>query len=393
MVYAGGMLQRPVRWGLVVVSLLVAGAVIEGQSAPLTTTLATIEHFPTFFHGRVVSLVGTPVLVGDTWRLPRADTGDFVLIPQTASPPSRAVELRGQLFDVGRLDVDDSRLSATGIRQIVQTLYGERWPARGALFVLVGATWKDDLAETPSVRSIALHPEAYDGKPVTIRGRFHAQNLFGDLPAWPRKSQWDFVLQSADAAVWVTGLRPRGRDFDLNPRQRLGSRTWLEVAGTVRVVDTLPTIEATHVALTTAEDEPPPAPELALVLQQEPPAIVFSAPLDGDIDVDQDTPVRIQFSRDMNEASFQHGVQVTYQEPAGVAPPAFTVTYQALNRSIEIRFERRLEAGATIRVALGEGIQAADGEPLAPVTIGFKTKPTINTSRALFRPRQARLDR
>ena len=354
--------------------VIAAGASVRGQMTPLTTTLATIERHPTFFHVRVLSLVGTPTLVGDQWRLPRAGSGDFVIILKVGGLPGQAVELRGQLFDVGRLEADDTRLSSSGIRQIAQALYGERWPSRGDLLVLVGATWTDDVAPAPTVRSIALHPDAFEGKSVTIRGRFRAQNLFADLPAWPRKSQWDFVLQSADAAVWVTGLRPRGRGFDLNPRQRLGSRTWLEITGKVTVVDTLPTIEATSVALTAPEDEPPPPAGPEPLLAPEPPAIVFSAPMDGDIDVDRDAPIRIQFSGDMKEASFEGTVLVSYEAPAGAKVPPFKVLYQPGTRSIEVRFEHPLEPAASVRVELSEGIESRDGQRLASLTITFRTR-------------------
>jgi hypothetical protein len=358
------------------VAVCLLGAGLAGQAPPgvLTTTLASIEHYPTFYHGRTISLVGTPSLVGDLWRLPRTDSGAFVLLPRTGSPPMRPVEVRGQLFDVGRLDAEDSRLSATGIRQVVKALFDDRWPTRGELLVLAAATWTDDLPGEATLRSLALHPDAFDGKPVTIRGRFRGQNLYGDLPAWPRKSQWDFVLQSADAAVWITGLRPRGRGFDLNPRQRLGSRTWLQITGTVHVVDTLPTVEATQVALTEPVEEPPPPVEPETLLKPEPPSVVFSAPLNGDIDVDRDAPVRVQFSQDMNASTFAGAVHITYPTATGTEFPAFEVKYQALTRSIEVRFEHPLAGGAMVRVELSGGIQAVDGQALAPITITFTTK-------------------
>ena len=46
-------------------------------------------------------------------------------------------------------------------------------------------------------------------------GQFGGRNLLGDLPDSPGQSRWDFVLRSADAAIWVTNLRPRGKDFEL----------------------------------------------------------------------------------------------------------------------------------------------------------------------------------
>ena len=37
----------------------------------------------------------------------------------------------------------------------------------------------------------------------------------------------------ADGAVWVSGLRPKGKDFDLDPVARVDTGRWLEVTGTV----------------------------------------------------------------------------------------------------------------------------------------------------------------
>ena len=65
-------------------------------------------------------------------------------------------------------------------------------------------------ASMPSVRAIVLFPSRYLDQKVTVTGQFGARNLVGDLPDAPGKSRYDFVLRSADAAVWVTNLRPRG---------------------------------------------------------------------------------------------------------------------------------------------------------------------------------------
>ena len=63
------------------------------------------------------------------------------------------------------------------------------------------------------IRAIALAPERYEGREVKVIGRFKGRNLYGDLPQALGKGKWDFVLQSADGAVWVTGVRPRGKGF------------------------------------------------------------------------------------------------------------------------------------------------------------------------------------
>ena len=230
---------------------------ITGQSAPVIGTLAMVERYPTFFHGRTVSVVATPTIVEGLWRLPLSGGKILVFLPRAGTPPLRQVEVRGQLFDTGRFDAEDSRLSASGIRTVVEKLSPASWPARNQFFVLTDATWRDEETSAASIRSIVLHPRTFEGSRVTLRGRFRAQNLYGDLPAWPRKSNWDFVLQVGDGSIWVTGLRPRGKDFDLDPGARRGAGTWLEVTGIFRLVDDLPTLEAKTITRTTAGEEPP----------------------------------------------------------------------------------------------------------------------------------------
>ncbi|HYN07558.1 MAG TPA: Ig-like domain-containing protein [Vicinamibacterales bacterium] len=364
---------------IALVSLFLGTAMSAGgraQSAQLvSTSLSTIQRYPTFYHGRTVALIGAPEEIDGIWRIPIDATRTLIVLPRDGRPPSRAVELRGLLFDVGQLSQDDTRLSASGLRAVVETLSRDRWPARNTLFALTAATWVDEPSLTPpSVRTIALHPQAFDGKSVTVRGRFRAQNLYGDLPAWPRQSQWDFVLQAADAAIWVTGIRPRGRGFDLDPTTRRGAGAWLEAQGTIRFEDGLPRLEASTLATSKPESDAPPAVALPPPPLLPPPAVIFSAPLNNEADIDPTVVVRVQFSRDMKESSFEGAVKVTYAEPiAGPAPP-FEVNYHSGTRAIEIRFKSPLASAVAVTVSFGAAITATDGTPMAPASITFRTK-------------------
>ena len=86
-------------------------------------------------------------------------------------------------------------------------------------------------------------------------GQFAGRNLLGDLPDAPAQSQWDFVLRSADAAIWVTGgakrmlgekgyddafgARPLARVIQDNIKQPLAEEILfgrLKNGGTVRVL-------------------------------------------------------------------------------------------------------------------------------------------------------------
>ena len=98
-----------------------------------------------------------------------------------------------------------------------------RWPPRDQVFVIINASLIEaTLPETPRLRAIALAPERYENRSATVSGRFRGRNLLGDIATpLPMPGKWDFVVQSADAAVWMSALRPRGRGFELDPSARV----------------------------------------------------------------------------------------------------------------------------------------------------------------------------
>ncbi len=121
----------------------------------------------------------------------------------------------------------------TTFSQVTAAASNGRWPGRDRVFVLLGASIiASPPATDTSLRAIALAPAQFENRGVTVVGRFHGRNLYGDIPQALNKGKWDFVLQSADAAIWVTGIRPRGRNFELDPGARADTDKWVEVKGT-----------------------------------------------------------------------------------------------------------------------------------------------------------------
>ena len=171
-----------------------------------------------------------------------------------------------------------------------------------------------------------------------MTGRFRGVNLFGDLPQAPGRSRYDFVLQSADAALWVTGLQPKGKSFSLDRNARVDTGRWLEVTGIVGRSAGLVWIDGEKIGLGTA-------PEPAAVVQIEVPKVgpapdvTFSIPTPEDIDVETSILVRIQFSRDMEAASFKDRVRVrtSRRRPRGpTSPPPLSTAYREGTKVLEI---------------------------------------------------------
>jgi hypothetical protein len=224
-------------------------------------------------------------------------------------------------------------------------------------------------ATTPSVRALALEPWKFDGQTVTVTGNFRGRNLFGDAADSPVSGRYDFVLRGAEGAVWVTGLRPRGRGFDFDVDRRLDTDKWLEVTGVVSHKRGLVSIAATKVALVdppttrVVEDLTPPPPPPPL-------EVVFSSPSNGEPDVSPAAPIRIQFSRGLREASIAGHVRVSYvgETPTPLEPK---ITYDAATRSLQMRFAAPLEPFRMVTVELLDGLVAFDGGTFAPWAVTF----------------------
>ncbi len=359
------------------VAAVTAVAVLVASAQPprrIATTAAELVASPVFFHGKQVVIHAQVTSATDTTRVDGTPKPLFIVWRDRGT--RAAGEIRGDFWDLGRLQEGDSRVAGIDFQPVLEAATQGRWPARDQVFVITRAALVDaEIPATATIRALALAPERFEGRGVTIVGRFRGRNLYGDLPQSPGKSKWDFVLQSADAAVWVTGLRPRGKGFDLDPAARVDTGRWLEVAGTVRRDGTQVCVEGTAVKQTTAQEDAA-GPVVVQLPPEPPPRVIFSAPVPDDTEVEVGTAVRLQFSRPMEGKSFQDRVRVSYAAPSqGQAPPAppFTASYDPGNRSLEIRFKPPLERFQRVKVELMEGISAVDGQPLQPWTLTFTT--------------------
>ena len=122
------------------------------------------------------------------------------------------LEVRGEVWDIGRMQPDDQRLTSRDLRSLLGVDPSASWPRPGELVVInVTSAAAADPLTAPSLRNIVLAPERYVDQRVTIQGQFRGRNLFGDQPQAPPggDGRKEFVLRSADAALWVTGKVPR----------------------------------------------------------------------------------------------------------------------------------------------------------------------------------------
>jgi Bacterial Ig-like domain len=367
------------------VAIAAMTAVVSAQPATRrATNIAALLAYPTYFTGRPIVIVGKVGVEKDQLRV-SSDAGSIHLITK-GNAPDGVDEVRGEFWDLGRMKPDDPRLSAYDLRATFHIDPDGAWPKAGEVTAIIAtAVTAAQPPTSESIRTIVLNPDRYFEQKVAITGQFSGRNLLGDLPDAPGKGRYDFVLRAADAAIWVTNMRPRlkdpnGKDVELGLEARIDTNRWLEVRGTVQHGRGLQWIEAEAGSLkfTKPPSEPTPTEEQIRVPAGPPPEVVFSAPTDDESDVNTTTNVRIQFSRDLDPMTVRNHVQVHYvaAESALRGEPdtpkiEFTSQYNPASRVLEIKFPKPLERFRTVKVELGAEILGTDGQALKPYTLTF----------------------
>jgi hypothetical protein len=365
--------------GLTLVAALVAQPV-----ARRATNIGAILGYKAYFHGRPVVLIGKVGLEKDELRV--SDESGSIRLLAKGNAPDGLDEIRGEFWDIGLMKSDDARLSTYDLRTSFKMDPAGPWPRPGEVTAIVATAVLPAVPPpAPSIRAIVLYPDRYLDEKVTVTGQFSGRNLLGDLPDAPGKSRYDFVLRSADAAIWIINMRPRVRDsnnkeLELGLDARIDTSRWLEVRGTVQRGRGLMWLdaEAGSLRLTRPPQETTTSEEPVRVQTGPPPEVVFSAPTDDEADVLQGTNVRIQLSRELDPSTIKGHVRVRYVESESVergepvTPAAdFTASYLPGNRVLQIRFTKPLERFRTVKVELLEGIKGIDGQALKPWTLTF----------------------
>jgi hypothetical protein len=371
-------------WGLAVAATLSLVSAAEGQTTTRrATNLGALLAFPGFYHGRPIVVVGKVALEANG-QLKVSDDDGAIRIVFKGNAPDGLDEVRGEFWDIGRMNADDIRLNAYDLRATFGVNPDEPWPRPGEVNAIIAtAISPATVPPAATIRSIVLNPGRYIDQKVAITGQYSGRNLLGDLPDAPAKSRYDFALRSADAALWIVNMRPKlkdanGKEIELGLDARIDTGRWLNVRGTIRQGRGLLWLDAEPGSLSfarppseTTEEEPIRVPA------GPPPEVVFSAPTHEETDVAVGTTIRIQFSRDIDQATLNGNIRVRYREQQAVQPgePApstdFTFQYSRPNRVLELKFTKPLERFRTVNVELLDGIIGTDGQPLRPWTLTF----------------------
>jgi hypothetical protein len=98
--------------------------------------------------------------------------------------------------------------------------------------------------------ALATDGARHDGETVTVVGLFAGRDLYGDLPAGSARTQADWVLKLGPSAIWVTGKKPEGKGWRLDPAYKGDTARWLQVTGRVEAQGEVTFLRASKVALT-----------------------------------------------------------------------------------------------------------------------------------------------
>jgi hypothetical protein len=366
---------------LLIVALAAATSVAAQQTTRRATNIAALRAYPAFFHLRPVVLMGT-VAMADNGDLRIADDAGTVRIVFKGNVPDGLSEIRGEFWDLGRMNADDPRLAGYDVQRTFHVDPEAAWPRPGQVTAVVASAITEASPPTgTAIRTLVLSPARFLDQKVSVTGQFAGRNLLGDLPDAPAMSRYDFVVRSADAAIWVTNLRPRGKDFELALDARIDTGRWVQLSGVLQQRRGLQWLDATGSTIALAKPPPEPTAEAPIrVPAAPPPEVVFSAPTQGETDVLLGTNVRIQFSRDIAQRSLRNNIRITYDEAelkvrGGIEPviTEFTTQYQGANRVLEIRFATPLDRLRTVHIELNEKILGTDQQPLVPWKLTFVT--------------------
>ena len=335
---------------------------------PIDVSLTDLAMNPESYDGRAVRTSGRLDAGNSLGSYVLRDVGaggvDLVPVPEVSGDMDALLrELLGRRVQVvGGFRANRGASSATmsqGVLRFWRLLGPPEKPTAGL----------DKVPPIPLERLVA-EPGRRDGQLVRVSGQFRGRNLYGDLPARSQLDRDDWVVRDELSAVWVTGRKPKGDGFILDPGLKRDTGKWLEVVGRVTTRGGVTYIEAASVALGRAPLAAPspepagtPAPERPVL----PPEIVFSLPLDGERDVAPDGSFTVQFSRDMDVASFDGRVQFRY---AGAPRPGdrgfegIRYVYDEGRRALTVVPGDRLQPGRTIELLFLDGIKDLQGQPL-----------------------------
>ena len=222
-----------------------------------------------------------------------------------------------------------------------------------------------------TLEALVTKPGRQDGRLIRVVGKFRGRNLFGDLPLSSQRNTSEWVIKDDVFAVWVSGKKPKGSGWELDPGLKRDTEKWIEVIGKPETRRGITYVRALRINLTTAPSPlaqakapPPPPPR-----PKRPPVVVFALPLDGEAGVPTNSHFIVQFNKDMDQQTFSGKVLLRYAGPRLPGDRAFDglrLSYDEGRRALVVEPGDLLRPGRRLELLLLPGIVDIEGMALVP---------------------------
>jgi hypothetical protein len=208
----------------------------------------------------------------------------------------------------------------------------------------------------------------FDGMLVRVRGTYRGSNVHDDLPEGSRRGQRDWILKDGYFAAWVSGHEPPMREPDAVRGPRLETGLALDVVGVPSTSNGIVRIAAKDVH--GVSEAPPAVMSRALATDKAavPPRVSFAFPVAGQ-SLSPRGHMIVQFSKPMDAARFERGVQVHFERDGVLAGlPSLKLDYRDCQRVLVITPDPPPPPHSEVVVDLLDAVVDVDGRRLVAAT-------------------------
>src|SRR5690606_11462892 len=121
-----------------VLALVSAAAASAQPPTRLATTAEALIASAGFFQGRTVVVQQKLITEGEFTRLAEASKPIYVFFRE--QPSDDEGEVRGEFWDLGRIDAADSRFAGYDLTHLVERVNRGQWPVRDQIYIIVRAS-------------------------------------------------------------------------------------------------------------------------------------------------------------------------------------------------------------------------------------------------------------
>ena len=137
----------------------------HSRASRRATNVAALLAHPAFYHLRPIVVVGT-VTLQDDGEMRVGDDSGSVRVVFKGTPPDGPAEVRGEFWDLGRMNADDPRLAGYDLRSAFRIDPEGAWPRPGQVTAIVATAIA---AAVAAVGALGAQRGAVSRRGISIR--------------------------------------------------------------------------------------------------------------------------------------------------------------------------------------------------------------------------------